>query len=185
MAITRRLSRTFRGKHVYVFDGVMYLKKKEAVESVCSFLKQSNGRYYVSLENYQLGRKLFWKRKFISSVRQLIMKKKENMIAWRNTVAGAKHRQRCEQLISQLRGRLQVKQSKLYTDIRLKLTCPYCITLSLKYACGPCECHLCEDWLGCGSQTKCRDLLKCSSCFFSKDIARRRFRRFPYRYLWE
>ena len=82
----------------------------------------------------------------------------------------------------QLRGCLQVKQSKLYTDIRLKLTCPYCNTRSLKYACGPCECHLCEDWLGCVSQTKCRDLLKCSSCFFSKDIAGRRF---PYRYLWE
>ena len=97
-------SRTFLGKHVYVLDGVKYLKKKEAVKSVCSFLKQSNGRYYVSLENYQLGRKLYWKRKFISSVRQLIMKKKENMIAWRNTIAGAKHRQRCEQLISQLRG---------------------------------------------------------------------------------
>ena len=183
MAIIRRLSRSYRGKHVYVFDGIKYLKKKDAVKSICSFLKQRNGRYYVSLETYQLGRKLFWKRKFIWSVRQLILKKKENMIVWRNTIDGAKHRQRCEQLITQLRGRLQLKQSKLYTDIRLKLTCPYCKTLSLTYACGPCECHLCEDWLGCGGQTKCRDLLKkCSSCFFSKDIARRRYRRFPYQY---
>ena len=182
MAITRRLSGSYCGKHVYVFDGVKYLKRKDAVKSICSFLKQRNGRYYVSLENYHLGRKLFWKRKFIWSVHRLMMQKKENMIAWRNAIAGAKHRQRCEQLISQLRGRLRVKQSKLYTDIRLKLTCPHCNILSLKYASGPCECHLCEDWFGCGGQTKCRDLLKCSSCFFSKDITRRRYRHLPYRY---
>lgn len=51
----------------------------------------------------------------------------------------------------------------------------------MEYAQGPCKCHRCEDWFGCGGGFG-EDVLRCMTCNFDKETIRTRFKRLGYVY---
>lgn len=166
---------------LFTSNNIEYLPRSCVKNSVCSFKKLENGRYYVSVNDYLNGRKIFWQRKFSKCVKRLIKKRKALIQRWCDIVNDVIHRQRCKRLISQLRGLINIKQSKLYKLAKKELTCPCCKTFSMKYAQGPCRCHRCEDWFGCGGGFG-EDLLRCDVCKFTRTITRTRCERLKYVY---
>lgn len=176
---------TYKAKRVYTFNGVKYLKRKDASDSFSVPVKLQNGRYYVSLEKYKHGRTLYLKRQFLWSVEGRLRRKRDILSSWKRIVKNVLHRQGCQTLIATLRTHLRIIQSRLYARVRDILMCTQCNGHQMKYRKGPCECHLCEDWFGCGGRdTRCPDLLACLSCGYTKSIVRKRLTYFPYRYAW-
>ena len=161
----------YKGIKIYTFQGLDHLARKDIHNYLGEPIKQKNGRYYMTLKDYENGGRQFWKIQFQCSTRSLIRRINRRAAEWQNLVKQVLHRQRCVTLIRTLKKtsfeRL-ITNSRLYVtasrSVQLRKTCPTCGSLNTHFDLGSCECHLCEDWGGCGRNTRCPDLIICGQC---------------------
>ena len=167
-----------RGMKIHMFNGVPHIARKDVHHCFARMIKQINGRYYTSVENYDKGRKEYLAYKLRIRITAKMRRRKDIIRKWHDIVPQILHRNRCERLILALKtnqfGSL-VRRSRCYADAKAevlrKKTCPECGAPELYETKGPCECHICEDWSfssSCRGDRR-RDLLKCRRCCYSRE----------------
>lgn len=161
--------RCYKGKKIYTFQGIDYLAWKDTGRSFGNCIKHTNGRYYMTLNGYEKGRRQYWKCFFQQKVYSLIWRMDVRSCKWRVLVNQVLHKERFVTLINSLRrtsfAKL-LKHSELYSKVKesvlLRKTCSNCGSVDTQFEKGPCQSHLSEDWYDCSSRdTRCPDQLRC------------------------
>ena len=177
----RDKKKTHRGKPVYTFQGVDYLAKRDTSRCLGSCIKLQNGRYYMTVSDYEKNRKKLWRYEFRTGVNRVIRKLKDRRFKWYKLVESLLHKQRFLTLINGLKQTPFAKllgNSKLYSKAKEKVlirrTCSKCSSTdtTIDPRGGLCRCHLCEDWYGCGMSRgyACPDVLVCNQCKHRHDL---------------
>ena len=133
----------------------------------------------MTVSDYEKGRKELWKYIFRQRVDLIIRNSKERRHKWHNLVDSVLHKQRFQTLINSLK-RTPFTQllinSRLCSEAKkkalLKRSCSECGSTDtvIDVGVGPCQCHLCEDWFGCGSGRNCADQLVCRQYRYRQNL---------------
>ena len=177
----RNKKKVHRGKPVYTFQGVDYLARRDTSRCLGVCRKHKNGRYYMTVSDYEESRKALWKFIFRQRVYSVIRRQKERRSRWYSLVESVLHKQRFLTLLNHLKQSSFAKlliNSRLYAKAKekalLKRTCFKCgsTDTNVDPRAGPCRCHLCEDWFGCNSNSgrDCPDQLVCRQCGYRQNL---------------